>query len=155
MPVNEKEPKSLTFSVSVQEITQELFDKFRDLHTKDLLPFHEARLKFAASVPKLLQQWLDDNQPDLSKLRVTADRLNRLMDAHKTDSPMSRDSHWGELVAVQQQLNELVGCTHPWESLEVAQDDKGLYVLCSRCSKSTRDLKTWVDYDVECGEAQT
>jgi hypothetical protein len=106
------------------------------------------RQEQAAKMRGLLEKWLADNQAfklDLSKLRGLVRRLNEYISKHKV--LLSRDSHWRELEDIQQQLNAYTGCLHQWEGLEVSQDEQGLYVLCSRCGSTTRDLMHWVSPD--------
>lgn len=38
-------------------------------------------------------------------------------------------------------------CAHDYSLLEVAEDEKGLYVLCARCGATTRDLKAWTEVE--------
>jgi hypothetical protein len=106
------------------------------------------RKDLAARSRRLLEKWLADNQAfklELSRLRVLISRLNEFGRRHETR--FGSDSHWPEFRSILQQLNEYIGCPHEYDGLEVSQDEQGLYVLCSRCGSTTRDLMHWVSPD--------
>jgi hypothetical protein len=121
-----------------------MYEAIRELHRN--LSDDEKRA-VVAQMKQTLQHWLDDNQRvDERRLAEIVATLNGIWERVHEFGEVTKESPLYDLNGVLQTLNELVGCLHMDDGLEVSSDDEGLYVLCSRCYMATRDLKTWEKY---------
>lgn len=83
---------------------------------------------------------------DEEKLREIARKVHLLRLAWRGGGKALFNSGGAELMEIEKLLHAISGCPHPTDMLEFGgEDSKGLYVLCSKCAKITRDLRTWKD----------
>jgi hypothetical protein len=94
----------------------------------------------ASSASELLEKWLGDNQVELPRVELISGHLHAFIRQHFSTITEEQRT---QLHGLMKELNGITGCLHPADGLEVGKDEIGVHVLCSRCPKITRDLKTW------------